>query len=437
MQPILSNGPTSNRLNLVVLSEGYTTNQLDQFLVDATNAVNTLLAHAPYQEYRNYVNAFAIKVASNKSGAAHPAYSITNDTYFNSSYDPISDYIITIPQDGTGQGRIDALLQTFMPQCHLPILLVNDPKDGGSDDFSSTAIASLGGLASEAYVGQPGILSHEAGHVLAKLGDEYTEPYPGFPDTEEANTTQQTNRLFIKWGAWISDSTPLPTPASYGEEVVGLFEGAHYHAAGWYRPQLNCAMSSLGVAFCSICKEALVLAIYGKARPLDAFSPASTTLSVSTTQAIAFSVTRLQPATHNLSVQWFTNGVACPAATNASFSLLPQSLPQGSNGVSVLVRDTTALVRNDPTNLLRQTVSWTLNVSLPQLLLGSPLWLAGGKCAFRVSGSAPQPVVIQSSTNLSVWLSVSTNSLIPGEFWYTNTASGGLRRQFYRAVTPP
>lgn len=40
---ILTNGPTSNRINIVVLSEGYQTNQLGQFLVDATNAVNNLL----------------------------------------------------------------------------------------------------------------------------------------------------------------------------------------------------------------------------------------------------------------------------------------------------------------------------------------------------------------------------------------------------------
>ena len=72
MQTILTNGPVSNRLNIVVLSEGYTSNQLAQFLVDATNAVNALLSHPPYQEYSNYFNAFAIKVASNQSGSAHP-----------------------------------------------------------------------------------------------------------------------------------------------------------------------------------------------------------------------------------------------------------------------------------------------------------------------------------------------------------------------------
>jgi hypothetical protein len=437
IQTILTNGPTSNRLNIVVLSEGYTSSQLADFLVDATNAVNTLLAHPPYQEYRNYVNAFAIKVASSQSGSDHPAYGITNDTYFNSSYDLLSDYFLTIPAGTNGQGKVDALLQAFLPQYHLSILLVNDYTQGGSDGFDRTAIASIGAVAAEAPPAPPGIMTHETGHVLANLGDEYTSPYPGFPDTEEPNTTRTTNRSDIKWKAWIAPSTLVPTPDSYGDGVVGLFQGAHYHTTGWYRPQLNCAMGSSGVPFCAVCSEALVLAFYQRVRPVDSFSPAGTNLSVSTSQALAFSLTLLQPAGHSLSVQWVTNGVVCAGATNAVFSLLPQSLPNGSNWVRALVKDATPLVRNDPTNLLSQSITWGLNVNLSQLRLDSPLWLAGGKFAFRVSGVAPQGFVIQGATNLSGWLPVTTNSLVGGQFWFTNPTASAFSRKFYRAVTPP
>ena len=34
----------------------------------------------------------------------------------------------------------------------------------------------------------------------------------GYPATEEPNTTRETNRNAIKWKAWISPGTPLPTP---------------------------------------------------------------------------------------------------------------------------------------------------------------------------------------------------------------------------------
>ena len=441
MQTILTNGPISNRLNIVVLSEGYTSSQLAQFAVDATNAVNVLLSHSPYQEYRSYFNAFAIKVASNRSGSSHAAY-VTNDTYFNSIYD-YGNYVITIPPDfadanySHGQGKVDALLLTFMPNCQLSVLLVNDPTDGGSDGFLKTAIASIGGLMAEQSMGQPGILTHETGHVLANLGDEYTDPYPGFPDTEEPNTTQQTNRTLIKWNAWISTNTPIPTPTTVGDGVVGLFQGAHYHTTGWYRPQLNCVMGSLGVPFCAVCSEALVLSIYQRVRPVDGFSPASTNLSVTKTQPVAFSLALLQPATHNLNVQWFTNGVPQAGGTNLSFTLLPQSLPNGSNWVSAVVKDNTPLVRHDPTNLLSQTVTWGVNVNIPQLRLDSPVRLPGGKFAFRVAGNAPQGFSIWGATNLSSWVSLSTNSLVGGQFWYTNSSTPTFPRRFFRAVTPP
>jgi hypothetical protein len=86
---------------------------------------------------------------------------------------------------------------------------------------------------------------------------------------------------------------------------------------------------------------------------------------------------------------------------------------------------------------LSQTISWALNVSLPQLRLDSPRWLTGGKFAFRIAGYAPQGVVVQSSTNLSNWGPVATNSLVGGQLWCTNSSAGSSPRTFYRATTPP
>ncbi|PYJ01462.1 MAG: hypothetical protein DME25_18075, partial [Verrucomicrobia bacterium] len=415
---------------------GYTTNQLPQFLADATNAVNALLSHHPCQDYRSYFNAFAIKVASNESGSDHLNGPTYRDTYFNSSYDPFSDLLITIPPNDEdtnynhGQGKIDALLQTFMTNCHLPILLVNDTVYGGSDGFDKTAITALGNSSFE-------ILTHETGHVLANLGDEYTYAYPGFPETEEPNTTTNTNPNSIKWKSWIS-TTNIPTPPTAEfSTVVGLFEGAHYHSNGWYRPKLNCAMGNFSSPFCDVCSEALVLSFYQRLRPVDGFVPASTNLSMTNTQALNFSLTLLQPPSNHLSVQWLTNGISVPGATNAAFALLPQSLPNGTNHVSVVVHDNTPLVRNDPTNLLTQTLTWTVNVSLPQLRLDSPLWLTGGKFVFRVTGTAPQGLAILSSTNFSTWTSLATTSLVSGQCWFTNTAAAGSPKKFFRAQTPP
>lgn len=240
---IITNGPTTNRVNLVIFSEGYTNGQLAVFLNDATNAANFFLSAEPYAEYSNYFNVFAIFTNSAHSGSTHfyvRGYA-AGYTYFNSSYDSNSNYYITIPPNTVdanpshGQGEINSLLWTnyraIFPNTNnnLPTLLVNDPvaggSDGGSSDYGLTAISSIGNVS---Y-----ILVHESGHTLGKLGDEYTTAYPGFsPNDVEPNTTVQTNYSRIKWNAWISNSTPIPTPllTAY-ENAVGVFQGAHYHTS--------------------------------------------------------------------------------------------------------------------------------------------------------------------------------------------------------------
>ena len=76
-------------------------------------------------------------------------------------------------------------------------------------------------------------------------------------------------------------------------------------------------------------------------------------------------------------------------------------------------------------------------MSIPQLRLDSARWLPGGKFAFRVVGNAPQGFSIWGATNLAGWIPLSTNSLVAGQFWYTNSSAATFPQRFYRAVTPP
>lgn len=437
---IVTNGPATNRINLVFFSEGYTNGQLVKFLTDTTNAANFFLGAAPYAEYSNHFNVFAIFTNSAHAGSTHLISSTyaNGHTYFNSAYDGGSDYYITIPPDPSfdnnsshGQGKIDALLQQYLLGTNnaLPALLVNDPIQGGSDNSGRMAITSLGNVS---Y-----ILVHESGHTLGGLGDEYTTAYPGYPDVEEPNTTTNTTFAQIKWNAWIATNTPLPTPPNGTYQyTVGLFQGAHYHTTGWYRPFYDCRMKSFGYAdFCPVCQEALVLAIYGKTRPLDGRSPATNSLTVTTNQLLTFSLNLLQPATHSLNVQWRTNNTAVSGATNEVFTIWPSQLGNGTNKVEADVWDATDLVRADARNLLKQTNIWTLNQSVPMMQIDSLKWLANGSFTLRVTGTAPAGVVIQISTNLLQWASAQTSSLINGKLFYTN--SGTAQKRFFRAKTPP
>jgi hypothetical protein len=270
------------------------------------------------------------------------------------------------------------------------------------------------------------------------LADEYSSAYPGYVPTEKPNATTQTSRALIRWTLWIDASTPLPTPqTSTYAQVVGLFEGAEYQTTGWYRPKLDCKMNHLGIDFCQVCSEQIVKSAFQRLQMIESFTPVPTNLTITSPQVVSFGLRALQPATHNLVYQWFTNGTAVAGASNTTFDLLPQSLGNGSYSLCGAAWDATSLVRNDPSHLLSNSVTWSLNISLRQLSLTSPRATAGSAFAFTVTGSAPNGFVLQTSSNLSSWVSFSTNVLTAGRYDYTNNDPATLSRRFYRASIVP
>ncbi|MCX7868215.1 MAG: M64 family metallo-endopeptidase, partial [Limisphaera sp.] len=177
LTPLLVHGPRTNRINVVVLSEGYTAPQLSQFLRDATNVVETLLTASPYAEYRQHFNAYAISVASAESGSDHPTTGGPfRNTYFNSAYE-FYDYVITIPPNGldpnpaNGQGRVEHLINTWLPEADIVILLVNDIQPGGSSGVGGPACgeaillmaANVDGMTAGASAGSPASSGNQGG----------------------------------------------------------------------------------------------------------------------------------------------------------------------------------------------------------------------------------------------------------------------------------
>jgi hypothetical protein len=438
---IVTNGPATNRINLVLFSEGYTSNELAQFLIDATNAANDFFSVEPYTEYSNFFNVFAIATNSANSGSTHLDESdfVVGDTAFNSSYDALYGFFITIPPNSVdannndGQGKINALLKQFLPATNndLPVLLVNDPVYGGSDNYGTTAISSTSFIS---Y-----ILVHESGHTLGKLGDEYSTAYPGYTSVEKPNCTTNTNYLTLKWNAWVATNTPIPT-IGYASNLstVGVYQGANYHTNGWYRPFYNCCMESFdGGGFCPVCTEALVLAIYGKDRPIDGLVPATNNLTNASGQMLTFSVNLLQPVIHNLDIQWLTNKVAVPDATNTVFNIWPSQLGNGTQKVEADVWDPTPMVRTDTNSLLKQTNIWTLALIVPAIKISQAEWLTNGNFTLQVTGAAPSGVVIQYSTNLMQWTPLLTNFFTNGIINFTNAGARTNAHDFYRVETPP
>lgn len=443
LSTLFTNGPVANRVNIVLLAEGYQTNQMTKFLADAETVVGNLLSAAPYSQYSNYFNAYAIFAASADSGSDHPP--ALKNTYFNSSYDSFGlSQLITIPPnnfDGDarhGKGKVLNLLTNLFPDYDIPILVVNDTAFGGSGNTPDTPEPIIITSLNSTPAGRD-IVAHESGHLVGGLADEYSNGAPsGYVPVERPNSTAQTNRDLVKWRAWIDDGTPTPTPPTLTfMDFVGLFEGAQYQTNGWYRPKLDCKMNHLGAAFCEVCSEQLVKSIYGMIREVDSFSPAITNLTVSGAQVLSFSVTPLRPVSHKLAVQWYTNGVIVAGATNSSFQLSSESLGDGKHSIMAQVSDPTPLVRDDPAGRLTGGKIWWLNVNVTPLSLSQVRYLSGTRFRFTVSGNAPQGCVIETSTNLADWTPISTNTLAGGQLDFTNVDVAIGPARFYRASTLP
>ena len=363
-----NNGPRSKRINIVFLSEGYTTAALPSFAGHVNTAMNYLFSREPWMQYRSYCNVFRIEIASTETGCDNGTAGGSRDTYFNSGFQDASiPQLLTI--DATGSSRAYSLLNQHVPEYNIPIVIVNDVKYGGSG--GSISVASIHSLSAM-------VVEHEVGHSFANLADEYDADYPGYFPAEKPNNTAQTVRSLIKWKSWIDATTPVATPetAEY-DSVVGLFEGSMYRTTGWYRPHNNSLMRNLNRPVGNVNREQFVLSIYSRVDPVDAWTPNGTSLSVNNFQRLNFSVTPKAPAGGGMQTRWYADNQLQAGATAPSIEVISDVLGNGTHTVKARINDLTPFVRNDPSQLLFHDVTWTLTLT-NQL----PATLAGWRSAF-------------------------------------------------------
>ena len=412
---IRDSGPRANRINIVLLSEGYTSEELGtKFAADAEAIVEGLLSSEPYAQYRTYFNAFTIAVASAESGSDHPSSGIYRNTYFNSSFDSYGlSHALTLPPNdhnsnyADGHGKVDRLLVQFVPDFDLTIVVVNDPQYGGTAR-NRTFTVSMSSVAKEVAV-------HESGHSFADLADEYESAGPADVVIQERpNATQQTSRDHIKWRSWISPGTPIPTPETIDsgtgrpvhEHEVGLFEGANYNPSAWFRPKFQCKMRASFSAFCQVCIEALIGHIYARVSAVDSATPDARKLMLYQGESAALTIRRLRPVTHSLPAQWFVDGVPVDGATGDEFNVSAASLAPGAHTVRVDVWDPTPLVRNDWLRTLTQSRQWDITIndtppptSGPVLNISTRLGVQSGENVLIggliLTGNAPKRVILR------------------------------------------
>jgi hypothetical protein len=258
VEKILYSGEPSHKIDIAILAEGYTGNEMDKFLKDVRRLTDSLFAVAPFSQMKEYFNVYALKTPSVESGTDIPGEHIYRNTLYNSTFYTfdISRYLTTSDMKTIHN------MAAVVPYDQI-IVLVNSPRYGGGGFYNYVTVCTANHKLS------PNVFVHEFGHGFGGLADEYYTSEVAYEDYYnlkvepwEPNLTTMVD-FSSKWKDMIDASTPVPTPRNgkYAS-TVGVFEGGGYISKGIYSPMEDCRMKSNGTsAFCPVCQRAIKEAI--------------------------------------------------------------------------------------------------------------------------------------------------------------------------------
>lgn len=250
-------GDPKQAIDVAILAEGYTEDELEQFGEDARRAVKALLSHRVFAQHKQHFNIVAVYSPSADSGVSVPREGKWLDTPFGSHFDTFySDRYLT-------SRRVKAIHNALVgiPYEHI-IVLVNSDVYGGGGVYNAFTLTSTHHSQYEPVV------VHEFGHSFAGLADEYfydqdtmTDTYSHSREPWEQNVTNLVDfGKGKKWYALCQSLTPLPHPKSAKDAKVqrGLYEGAAYSKRGFYRCSYDCRMRTNSYPdFCPACELAI------------------------------------------------------------------------------------------------------------------------------------------------------------------------------------
>jgi hypothetical protein len=251
---IIAGGDSHTSVDVAFIAEGYRAEEMEKFHKDVKNLADMLLSEAPYNEYKNIFNIWAVDAVSQDSGTDIPGEGIYVNTVLNSGFytfdldrylttqdlKSVNDYAATVPHDAI-------------------IVLINSSRYGGGGVYNYYSGTTAGHQLSQK------VFMHEFGHGFAGLADEYysssvayDEFYPLNVEPWEPNITTMVN-FNSKWKKSIAKGIPVPTPDEEKyQNITGVFEGGGYSAKGIFRPETDCRMKSNGPkGFCTVCRNSI------------------------------------------------------------------------------------------------------------------------------------------------------------------------------------
>ena len=251
---LLHNDSPEKCINVAILAEGYTLQEMQTFYEDADIACKSIFDHEPFKSMKKRFNVVAVASPSTDSGVSVPRLNEWKHTAFSSHFSTFySDRYLTT-------SRVKAIHDALagIPYEHI-IILANTEEYGGGGIYNSYTLTTA-----HHPMFRP-VVVHEFGHSFGGLADEYfydndvmTDTYPLDIEPWEQNISTQVD-FAAKWKDMLSENTPVPTPAEVSENYpTGVYEGGGYSAKGIFRPAENCRMRTNEYpAFCPVCQRAL------------------------------------------------------------------------------------------------------------------------------------------------------------------------------------
>lgn len=253
---LLKSGSPENCIDVVIMAEGYSREDMQMFYSDAQKACDAIFSHSPFKENKNHFNVVAVGSESIDSGVSIPRENVWKSTAVSSHFDTFySDRYLT----SSNVNDIHDLL-AGIPYEHI-IILANTDTYGGGGIYNSFTLTTAHHSKFEPVV------VHEFGHSFGGLADEYAytdAPSPLYPyDVEpwEQNITTLVD-FESKWSDMLPKGFASPTKITKDNysstEALGVYEGAGYSMKGIYRPVPDCRMrTNEAKAFCPVCQRAL------------------------------------------------------------------------------------------------------------------------------------------------------------------------------------
>lgn len=307
---LVENGPPSEKVDLLLIAEGYTAAEMPKFRADAARLTAKMFATEPFRKRMKDFNVRLLELPSLESGVHQPRTNQPRRTATGVQYNIFDSERYALTMDNKAFRDV----ASSAPYEFVEILM-NEEQYGGGGIFNDQATTSVDTAFAE-YV-----FVHEFGHHFAALADEYYTSDVAYetgvvdrPEPWEPNITALKDPAKLKWRDLVETGTALPTPwskeeyekHSYGIQQrrralrasgapesemnalfreqqtwetkhlstmptsgkVGAFEGAGYEQKGLYRPEADCIMFTRDeVGFCRVCSRAIERIIDMYARP--------------------------------------------------------------------------------------------------------------------------------------------------------------------------